>query len=118
MDRLRVRQVPEGSRHQGKMEKNSCEVIFDNPMTCAVQIYNLNMRPVSITGYFFSYHQNHVILACYGFRVMSHGNIGLDPAAWQIDPAGQKHLQFGLFSIPTIGPQLVHQRLWYVLSCL
>ena len=28
------------------------------------------------------------------------------------------HLQFGLFSILTSGPQLVYQRLWYVLSCL
>ena len=35
-----------------------------------------------------------------------------------INPAQRMHLQFGLFSIPTSGPQLVHQRLWYVLSCL
>ena len=28
------------------------------------------------------------------------------------------HLQFGLFSVPTSGPQLVYQRLWCVLSCL
>ena len=35
-----------------------------------------------------------------------------------IDPAWKMHFQFGLFSIPTSGPQLVHQRLWYVLSCL
>ena len=33
-------------------------------------------------------------------------------------PAWQKHLQVGLFSVPTSGPQLVHERLWYVLSCL
>ena len=35
-----------------------------------------------------------------------------------IDPAQRMHLQFGLFSIQTSGPQLVHQRLWYVLSCM
>ena len=28
-----------------------------------------------------------------------------------IDPAQQMHLQFGLFFIPTSGPQVVHQRL-------
>ena len=28
------------------------------------------------------------------------------------------HLQIGLFSVPTSDPQLVHQRLWYVLPCL
>ena len=27
-------------------------------------------------------------------------------------------LQFGLFSVPTSGPQLVYQRPWYVLFCL
>ena len=27
-------------------------------------------------------------------------------------------IQFGLFSVPTSGPQLVHQRMGYVLSCL
>ena len=35
-----------------------------------------------------------------------------------IDPAQQMHLQYGLFSVSTSGPQLVHQRLWYVLSCV
>ena len=35
-----------------------------------------------------------------------------------IDPAQRMYLQFGLFSIPTSGPQLVQQRLWYVLCCL
>ena len=35
-----------------------------------------------------------------------------------IDPAQRMHLQFGLFSVPTKGPQLVPQRLWYVLSYL
>ena len=36
---------------------------------------------------------------------------GFDPPVWWIDPAWQMHLQFGLFSIQTGGPQLVHQRL-------
>ena len=35
-----------------------------------------------------------------------------------IDPAQWTHLQFVLFSVPASGPQLVHQRLWYVLSYL
>ena len=43
---------------------------------------------------------------------------GLDPPAWRINPAWWMHLQFGLFSIPTSGPQLVHQMLWYALSYL
>ena len=41
---------------------------------------------------------------------------GLDPPACRIEPACRMHLQFGLFCIPTSGPQLVHQRLWYVMS--
>ena len=43
---------------------------------------------------------------------------GLDPPAYRIDPAWRIHLQYGLFSVTTGGPQLVHQRLWYVLACL
>ena len=43
---------------------------------------------------------------------------GLDPPAWWIDTAWWKHLQFGLFFIPTSSPQLVHRKLWYVMSCL
>ena len=39
---------------------------------------------------------------------------GLDPPAWRIDLAWWMHLQFGLFSVPTSDPHLVHQRLWYV----
>ena len=35
-----------------------------------------------------------------------------------VEPAWWVHLQFGLFSVPISGPQLVHQRLQYVLSCL
>ena len=39
-------------------------------------------------------------------------------AGWNhlIEPAWQMYLQFGLFSRPIRGPQLVHQRLLYVLS--
>ena len=45
----------------------------------------------------------------------------------RIDPSQWTQLQFGLFSVPTSGPQLVYQRPWYalfwkrpwfVLSCL
>ena len=45
-------------------------------------------------------------------------DVGLDPPAWLVDPTWQMHLQFGLFPIPISGPQLVHHRLWYVVSCL
>ena len=37
MDRPGVRQVPEGSREQGKMEKNGCEIICGAPTTLAVK---------------------------------------------------------------------------------
>ena len=37
MDRLGVRQVPEGSGEQGKMEKASCKIIRDAPKTLAVK---------------------------------------------------------------------------------
>ena len=37
-----------------------------------------------------------------------HTTVALDHPAWRIDPAWQMHLQFGLFSVPTSGPQLVH----------
>ena len=43
---------------------------------------------------------------------------GSDPSVWQIEPAWWIHLQFGLYYVLTSGPQLVHQRMWYVLSCL
>ena len=36
----------------------------------------------------------------------------------RIDPSQWAQLQFGLFSVPTSGPQLVYQRPWYVLFCL
>ena len=37
MDRPGVRQVPEGSGEQEKMEKTGCEIICDAPTTLAVQ---------------------------------------------------------------------------------
>ena len=36
----------------------------------------------------------------------------------RIDPSQWTQLQFGLFPVPTSGPQLVYQRPWYVLFCL
>ena len=36
----------------------------------------------------------------------------------RIDPSQWTQLHFGLFSVPTSGPQLVYQRPWYVLFCL
>ena len=37
MDRPGVRQVPEGSGEQGKMEKTSCEIIRGVPTTLVVK---------------------------------------------------------------------------------
>ena len=37
MDKPRVRQVPEGSREQGKMEETGCEIICSAPATFAVK---------------------------------------------------------------------------------
>ena len=37
MDRPVVRQVPEGSGEQGKMEETGCEIIFGAPATPAVK---------------------------------------------------------------------------------
>ena len=37
MDRLGVRQVPEGSEEQGKMEEIGCEIICGAPTTLAVK---------------------------------------------------------------------------------
>ena len=37
MDRPGARQVPEGSREQGKMEKAGCKIIFGAPMTHVVK---------------------------------------------------------------------------------
>ena len=50
----------------------------------------------------------------------SSGGRALACKGWDhlIEPAWWVHLQLGLFSIPTSGPQLVHQWLWFVLSCM
>ena len=37
MDRPGVRQVPNGSEEQGKMEKTGCKIIYGAPMTLAVK---------------------------------------------------------------------------------
>ena len=37
MDRPGVRQVPEGSGEQGKMDKTGCEIICDAPTTLVVK---------------------------------------------------------------------------------
>ena len=37
MDRPEVRQVPEGSGEQGKMEKTGCKIICDAPTTLVVK---------------------------------------------------------------------------------
>ena len=37
MDRPGVRQVPEGSGEQGKIEKTGCKIIFGAPTTLAVK---------------------------------------------------------------------------------
>ena len=37
LDRLGVRQVPEGSGEQGKMEETGCEIICGAPTTLAVK---------------------------------------------------------------------------------
>ena len=37
MNRPGIRQVPEGSGEQGKMEKNGCKIICDAPTTLAVK---------------------------------------------------------------------------------
>ena len=37
MNRPGVRQVPEGSREQGKMEETGCKIISGAPMTLAVK---------------------------------------------------------------------------------
>ena len=62
---------------------------------------------------YIAFRKNHPAAGCTsGSRALCCNS--LDPPAWWIDPIWQMHLQFGLFSVPTSGPQLVHQRLWYV----
>ena len=44
MDRPGVRQVPEGSGEQGKMEKTGCKIICGAPTTLAVKKLMMMMR--------------------------------------------------------------------------
>ena len=44
MDRPGVRQVPESSGEQGKMEKTGCKIICGAPMTLAVKGLMIMMR--------------------------------------------------------------------------
>ena len=46
MDRSGVRQVPDGSREQGKMEKTSCKIICGDPTTLAVKGLTMMMMTV------------------------------------------------------------------------
>ena len=46
------------------------------------------------------------------------GQASISSKRRRIDPSQSTQLQFGLFSVPTSGPQLVYQRPWYVLFSL
>ena len=48
MDRPGVRQVPEGSGEQGKMEKTGCKIICGAPTTLAVKGLMMMMIPTFI----------------------------------------------------------------------
>ena len=48
MDRPGVRQVPEGSGEQGKMEKTGCKIICGAPTTLAVKGLMMMMMNVEI----------------------------------------------------------------------
>ena len=49
MDRPGARQVPEGSRKQGKMEETGCEIICGAPTTLAVKGLMMMMNPLWLT---------------------------------------------------------------------
>ena len=49
MNRLGVRQVPEGSGEQGKMEKTSCKIICGAPTTLAVKGLMMMMMMMMMT---------------------------------------------------------------------
>ena len=70
-------------------------------------VYNLqyHQRPVPLIPSILYRGQD---ACCSSSRALSYQ--GLDPPAWPIDPAWRMHLQFQLFSAPTSGPQLVHQK--------
>ena len=50
MDRPGVRQVPEGSGEQGKMEKTGCKIICGAPTTLAVKGLMMMMIPCMAIG--------------------------------------------------------------------
>ena len=50
MDRPGVRQVPEGSREQGKMEKTGCKIICGAPTTLAVKGLMMTMMMMMIVS--------------------------------------------------------------------
>ena len=50
-----VRQVPEGSEEQGKMEKTGCKIICGAPMTLAVKgLMMMMVMMAGFSGYTFS----------------------------------------------------------------
>ena len=53
------------------------------------------------------------------YKVVSHSLLTVpvpcNAVDYLIDPSQRTRIQVGLFSVPTSGSQLVHQRLWYVL---
>ena len=55
MDRPRVRQVPEGSGEQGKMEKTGCKIIYGAPRTLSVEGLMMMMM-MHIHGFMSSVH--------------------------------------------------------------
>ena len=52
MDRPGVRQVPEGSGEQGKMEESGCKIICGAPTTLAVKRLMVVINLTPDTGYF------------------------------------------------------------------
>ena len=52
MDRRGVRQVPEGSGEQGKMEKTGCEIICGAPTTLVVKGLMMMLMMTSFTSHF------------------------------------------------------------------
>ena len=52
MDKPGVRQVPEGSGEQGKMEKTGCKIICGAPTTLAVKKLMIIMMIIVVYGFF------------------------------------------------------------------
>ena len=69
--------------------------------------------------FYLTTHSTHFIYGYMGEREMFYLTRERDVAQSIACPPSQwTKLQFGLFSVPTRGPQLVYQRPWYVLFCL